>query len=196
MDNDFQKIMAEHSDEQLIKIVTIQRNDYNPLAIEAADFEITKRNIDLSKIEEVADKFIEQEVKKKEFDSSIVPSYFRFYHFIIDTIAVLILVFVFAKVLDFFIDSPNEIITRIIISIIMLFSFMLYYLVLEYKYQKTLAKIFTKTKVVSNNNKPLTFTDVLIRTICRFIPLDRISYLFSKRGFHDYLSQTNVIFDK
>ena len=195
MENDFKKIMAEYSDEQLIKIVTIQRNDYNPLAIEVADLEIKNRNIDLSKIEEVKENLIAKDVKQKEFDSRIVRSYIRFYHFIIDSIAILFFVFILLKVLDIFIDSPTKMITNIIVSFISLITFFTYYIVLEYKYKKTIAKFITKTKVVKDNNQILKLTDILIRTICRLIPFDRFSYLFSKRGIHDYLSQTDIVYD-
>src|ERR1035437_3059242 len=176
MENDFKKIMAEYSDEQLIKIVTIQRNDYNPLAIEVADLEIKNRNIDLSKIEEVKENLIAKDVKQKEFDSRIVRSYIRFYHFIFDSIAILFFVFILLKVLDIFIDSPTKMITNIIVSFISLITFFTYYIVLEYKYKKTIAKFITKTKVVKDNNQILKLTDILIRTICRLIPFDRFSY--------------------
>jgi len=38
--------MAEHKDSELIKIVTILRNDYQPLAVTAAEEELKKRQID------------------------------------------------------------------------------------------------------------------------------------------------------
>ncbi|QHI34860.1 hypothetical protein IMCC3317_02050 [Kordia antarctica] len=37
MENEFKRVMSERSDEELIKIVTIERNGYNPIAIEAAE---------------------------------------------------------------------------------------------------------------------------------------------------------------
>lgn len=48
MENEFKKVMSERTDEELIKIVTIERGKYNPTAIEAADAEVEKRNIDPS----------------------------------------------------------------------------------------------------------------------------------------------------
>lgn len=43
--NDFTKVMSERSDEQLIEIVTRQRNDYQPQALEAAEKELERRNL-------------------------------------------------------------------------------------------------------------------------------------------------------
>ena len=37
MENEFAKVMSERTDEDLIKIVTVERENYNSTAIEAAD---------------------------------------------------------------------------------------------------------------------------------------------------------------
>ncbi|WP_417198809.1 RDD family protein [Bizionia sp.] len=64
---------------------------------------------------------------------------------------------------------------------------------MEIKFQKTLGKFITKTKVVKLNREKPNPSDIINRTICRFIPFDGISYLFVKNGLHDYLSKTKVI---
>ena len=43
MTTDFKNAMSQRTDEELIKIVTILRNDYQPIAIEVAEDEIKKR---------------------------------------------------------------------------------------------------------------------------------------------------------
>ena len=43
MNIDFNEVMSKHADDELIKIVTIDKNKYQPLAIEAAEEEIKKR---------------------------------------------------------------------------------------------------------------------------------------------------------
>ena len=40
MENEFTKVMSERTDEELIKIVTVERTGYNATAIEAADAEV------------------------------------------------------------------------------------------------------------------------------------------------------------
>lgn len=66
MENEFMKAMSERTDEQLIKIVTAERDKYNPTAIDAAEFEVTKRNIDTNKFEEIREKATTERVAKKE----------------------------------------------------------------------------------------------------------------------------------
>ncbi len=53
MTTDFKNVMSQRTDEELIRIVTVQRDDYQPMAVVAAEDEIQKRGIDLTKIEEV-----------------------------------------------------------------------------------------------------------------------------------------------
>ncbi|WP_255572920.1 hypothetical protein [Hanstruepera marina] len=56
MENEFAKVMSERTNEELIKIVTIERARYNPTAIEAADAEVEKRNIDTSEFETIRER--------------------------------------------------------------------------------------------------------------------------------------------
>ena len=52
MNSDFKDVMFKRTDDELIKIVTIDKGKYQSLAIEAAEEEIRKRNIDTTKIEQ------------------------------------------------------------------------------------------------------------------------------------------------
>ena len=65
----------------------------------------------------------------------------------------------------------------------------LYYVVLESVYGKTIGKMATGTKVVDlYGNKP-DAKKALLRTICRFIPFDAFSFLGSpSKGWHDTLA--------
>jgi len=40
MENKFSEVMSQRTDEELIKILTVDRERYNPIAIEAAESEI------------------------------------------------------------------------------------------------------------------------------------------------------------
>jgi len=68
-----------------------------------------------------------------------------------------------------------------------------YYFILEFLTQKTLGKVITKTKVVSITGSKATAAQIFIRTICRCIPFEYLSYLISTAGLHDRLSATRVI---
>ncbi|OIQ19411.1 MAG: hypothetical protein BM549_10735 [Lacinutrix sp. MedPE-SW] len=75
----------------------------------------------------------------------------------------------------------------------MIALYYLYYLIFEYTTGQTIGKIITKTKVVNIDNdlKP-SFSTILLRTLCRLIPFEIISYLFSVNGLHDRLSKTTL----
>lgn len=70
----------------------------------------------------------------------------------------------------------------------------LYYAIFEATTGKTIAKYVTKTKVVSNSGLKPTLKSIIIRTLCRFIPLDAISFLLNDGvGWHDTISNTVVV---
>jgi uncharacterized RDD family membrane protein YckC len=66
---------------------------------------------------------------------------------------------------------------------------------MEHKFQKTVGKFITRTKVVNLNGEKPTLNDIMVRTFCRLIPFDRLSFFFAKNGFHDGISNTRVIKD-
>lgn len=93
MENEFAKVMSERTDEELIKIVTVERESYNPTAIVAADSEVEKRNIDTSEFEKIREKATAEKEQKEKVDSNVVSSGIRFVNFLIDFIVWLILAF-------------------------------------------------------------------------------------------------------
>jgi len=196
MKNKFEIVMSERTDEELIKIVTTERDDYQPIAIEIAEKEIEKRNINTRKFHEIREKTIIEKKEKEKVDSNIVSSLTRFLNFTIDTIAFLILVFIIGLIFDFIFPREQNTPIEFIAYLLIISSFFGYYIFLESKYQKTIGKFITKTKVVTKLNEKPELKDIIVRTICRLIPFDRISFLFMKNGFHDSLSNTIVIKDK
>jgi len=52
MENKFTISMVQLSDTELLKVVTISRNDYQPEAIEAAEIELKNRNLSVQQTEE------------------------------------------------------------------------------------------------------------------------------------------------
>ena len=69
-----------------------------------------------------------------------------------------------------------------------------YYILCESLWGKTIAKIITKTKVVSYQGEKPSFFLIVWRTLCRLIPFDPISFA-EKIGCHDSLSATIVVND-
>ena len=196
MNTDFKDVMSKRTDEDLIKIVTVDRDGYQPLAVEAAEEEIKKRNIDTTKIEQVKTDLTSKIEEQKEFDSKKVSSLTRFIHFIVDTIAFFIVTMIFAFILGLFINPTDQSIMTLIGYLMLAVGFFGYYVFMETKYQKTIGKFITKTKVVNKNGTKPEVGDIVRRTFCRLIPFDRISFLFTANGFHDRLSDTTIIKDE
>jgi uncharacterized RDD family membrane protein YckC len=191
MNSDFKDVMLKRTDDELIKIVTIDKGKYQPLAIEAAEEEIRKRNIDTTKIEQVKVDLTTKFEEEEQFETKKVSSFTRFLNFIIDGIVWFIIVAILTVQL-----SAKDAIQMLFGYFIFFASFIGYYAFMETKYQKTIGKFITKTKVVTKNGTKPNAGDILRRTFCRLIPFDRVSYLFTSNGFHDRLSETTVIKDE
>ena len=195
MENKFAKVMSERTDEELIKIVTVERGSYNPTAIKAADAEVEKRNIDTSEFEKIREKATAEKEQKEKVDSNVVGSGIRFVNFLIDFIVWLVLAFIISFVIGLFIQPTDQGMISIIGYILIFGTFIAYYAIMEIKFQKTIGKFVTKTKVVKMNGEKPTDGDIITRTFCRLIPFDRLSFLFVKNGIHDFLSKTKVVKD-
>ena len=76
-----------------------------------------------------------------------------------------------------------------------LVTLFIYYLVCEGIWFRTVGKLVTGTHVVQSSGQDPTFSRILIRTITRYIPLEFLTYLDSKRprGWHDRWSDTSVV---
>jgi len=194
MKDSFDNVMSKKSNQELIKIVTTDFSKYQLEAVESANREIKLRNIDSSKFQEIAEIVNIENHGQEKFDKSIVSSTLRFIHFIVDIISFFIINFILTILITFFfkIDSNKNILP---FWIIMIISFFINYAFMEYKFQKTLGKFFTKTKVVNLNGEKPSLNDIIVRSFCRLIPFDRISFLFAKNGFHDGISNTRVVKD-
>ena len=197
MENEFTKVMSERTDQELIKIVTVERERYNPTAIEAADLEIEKRNIDTTEFEKIKEKATVEKAQKQKVDSDVVGSGIRFINFLIDFIVWLVLASIISFIIGLFVPvtPENQGILTLFVYILFFASFISYYAIMEIKFQKTVGKFVTKTKVVTMNGEKPENGDIITRTFCRLIPFDRLSFLFVKNGIHDFLSKTKVVKD-
>jgi len=92
MENKFNEVMSQRTDDELIKIITVERERYNPIEIEAAESEIKKRNIDTNRFEEIKkasslEKKEEEKVKSnifslgKKFKKLLIEFLFDFFYF-------------------------------------------------------------------------------------------------------------------
>ncbi|MGM1055912.1 MAG: RDD family protein [Bacteroidota bacterium] len=195
MENEFAKVMSERTDNDLIKIVTIEREKYNPNAIAAAENEIEKRKIDTTAFEQVREKITIEKTRQETVEKNVVSSLTRFWNFLIDILVWFIIASLLSSILDLFIQTSDQFLLHLLGYTLIFGSFIAYYAIMEIKYQKTVGKFITKTKVVKMDGTKPDSSDIVGRTFCRLIPFDRISFLFVKNGFHDYLSKTKVVKD-
>jgi len=200
MNIDFKDIMSSRTDEELIKIVTVNRDDYQPLAIVAAEEEIKRRNLGTTKIEEVENDFLANIEKEKQVDSKAVSSLTRFFHSIMDSFVWLTIAYILTSLLVLLLSlfgfSQSDESILLIAFTVPLITAVGYYYIMEAKFQKTVAKFITKTKVVTNSGNKPNKNDIWKRTFYRLIPLEQVSFLLNRSGLHDRLSDTRVIKDE
>lgn len=99
----------------------------------------------------------------------------------------------FFSITVFILLFKNQIAQENIKWISIVFYF-LYYFLFEMMLGQTPGKMFTGSKTVSiTGNREYFFIQILIRSLTRFLPLDMLSYLFSYRGLHDWISKTTIV---
>ena len=127
-------------------------------------------------------------------NKSYSPIVLRLINFLVDSITILLIIFSIAYVIGNYGVSFNSYVVNYIYStLLVLISFIGYYLILEFKFQTTLGKLLTRTYLVDiKGNKP-SFSLVLKRVLIRLIPIEPLSFLFSKNGWHDKFSKTCVL---
>lgn len=85
--------------------------------------------------------------------------------------------------------DPSIIIPLFLIQTIVIFC---YFFIFEGLFQRTPAKFITNTLVIMRDGSKPGLKDIAIRTLCRFLPLEALSYK-SGTWWHDRLSKTVVV---
>jgi len=71
---------------------------------------------------------------------------------------------------------------------------LVYFTLMETFFQKSLGKFITKTVVVLEDGSKPKSSDIFIRSLCRYIPFEALSFLGDEgRGWHDSISDTYVV---
>jgi uncharacterized RDD family membrane protein YckC len=196
MKNNFTKIMTHKTDEELIKIVTVDIGKYQDQAIETARKELEFRSIDKVRFTEVAVNLEAEKQKFEKIKDNTVSSKIRFLNFMIDFSIIFVTYFFIIPNIETLLSLTSQTERAIYRITTFIIFIVLYYMLLEHKYQKTIGKIITKTKVVNLEGEKALIGDIVSRTLCRLIPFDRVSFFFTRNGFHDVISKTKVIKDK
>ena len=125
----------------------------------------------------------------------------RFTNYLLDFIFYLILSFIFGTFIGivFVLFLPDALFifetdNKVIDYFFGIVFGMVYYTVFEALTGRTIAKYITRTKVVTENGEKPDFMTIFIRSLCRFVPFDPLSFLLSDHtGWHDRWSKTIVI---
>ncbi|MBU2709230.1 RDD family protein [Zooshikella marina] len=131
-------------------------------------------------------------------ETKIAGTMKRFMNMVIDSIFLFITAFpvaiVIALLLDVFEATHLEYIYNE--KVIVIITFLVYFVPQEAIWGRTLGKLITQTKVVNRQGLKPNFFQVVIRTLCRLIPFDMLSF-GSKNdrpvGWHDKIPRTYVI---
>lgn len=119
MNHQFEEVMANHSDEELVKIINSEPGDYQPEAIDAAHKEIQKRKIDVKK-KSIEPKEVETESNhSNEEETGIRYPALRFISGFYKILAYLVVIIaVIAIIISFASDSPSLGVLEILIALI------------------------------------------------------------------------------
>ncbi|MGB3452790.1 MAG: RDD family protein [Moheibacter sp.] len=130
---------------------------------------------------------------------STASSGLRFANFIVDNILYAIVSNIIQAFLLFVLipnsnlgdSDPVFIIFWILFSI---FFVTMFYAVQEYLFKgRTIRKFVTGTRAVTLDGEEPDFKRYFIRSLCRIIPFEPFSFLFSASGWHDTISKTRVV---
>ena len=146
MENSFDDVMSKRSNEELIIIVSTDRSKYQPLAVISAEKEIDKRSIDKTIISVLNEKIQIESSKIDKTKSEFTTIDKRIINQIIDFSVILVLTLFSNMIIKAVFNSSEDFTGIILMSV-----YFIYYIYLENKYQQTLGKYYTKTKVVTVN---------------------------------------------
>jgi len=168
------------------------------LTDQIADFEDTCGSF--AEDSEVLEK-LELEKIENEINDKMASQGKRFLNYLLDLVFIVIFILVFYFILGIILalvapstlsnmEEGNKLLQYLVSFIVS----MIYYTSFETVTGKSIAKYITKTKVVTEIGEKPNFKIIVIRSLCRFIPLEAFSFLFNDgSGWHDTISSTKVI---
>ncbi|MNU19358.1 RDD family protein [compost metagenome] len=129
----------------------------------------------------------------------------RFFHWVVDlTVMSLVVIPVIISLGYWLADSGilegNETLQKFFrgrwsLYTIIFVLILIYYPISEILFGSSPGKFLTESRVVNSKAESPNSSTIFLRTLCRNIPFDALSF-FSKRGWHDSLSETYVVKEK
>jgi len=124
----------------------------------------------------------------------LAPSLKRFFNMFIDQFVITALWLVPVFILSLIFKSLPEHEWGIIVTYP--FAVFLYYIIAESLFSRTIGKVITKTRVITDTGEKPGLPMIIKRTLCRFIPFEQYSFMQSDIGLHDRYSRTIVVIDR
>lgn len=127
-----------------------------------------------------------------DFEQYYVSNGTRFANYLVDfTASAALILFLTFRALDNDPGLEQDESTFNIVAYLLIFG---YYSLFEIFSQRTLGKIITGTKVVTIDGRKPSAGDILLRTLCRFVPFEAFSFFGDvNKGWHDKWSKTMVV---
>lgn len=123
----------------------------------------------------------------------------RFVNYLIDLIIFYVLMFIVGIFIGVAavagLTSIESVAVTILTYIFAIAFFLLYYTLLEGSKGKTLGKLVSKTKVVTEDGSPMTYSKAFLRSLSRLVPFEPLSVFFGLKMWHDQWTNTMVIKD-
>ncbi len=184
--------MSGKTEEELVALLTLNREDHSPDAIAAAEAEVRARGITADSFIEIKESLENQLLSAFTLEMLKVNAGIRFVHFLVDSSIIFLLYFVVLAFLPerWFQDSGAGNFNQ---SMSFITLYVLYYGGMEVIFKKTAGKFLTGTKVVTSDGSDPGIIHIISRTFSRLIPFDQLSFLFTRNGIHDLVSRTIVI---
>ena len=146
-----------------------------------------------------------EHLKLKEIENRVIDQmasqWKRFLNYLLDLVSILFFIFIFSLILGIVLAivapsvvsdlGKSNLLFEYVVGFIVM---MIYYTSFEAITGRTIAKYITKTKVVTETGEKPDFKRILVRSLCRFIPIEPFSILFNDGlGWHDSISKTRVV---
>jgi len=123
----------------------------------------------------------------------------RFVNYLIDLIIFYVLMFIVGIFIGIAavagVASTESVAITILTYVFAIAFYLLYYTLLEGSKGKTLGKLVSKTKVITEDGTPMTYNKAFFRSLSRLVPFEPLSVFFGLKMWHDQWTNTMVVKD-
>lgn len=188
--NQFIEVMKKHSTEKLLEILNTQRKDYTEDAIAAIEEVLKERGVNYEK---KTDKTCVVRNEILTIEKIKADTWKRLLGHIVD---VAFIMFLTVTILIFAVIAESATISNFEINLTYSAFYFLYFFGMEATNDgKTIGKKLLRMSVTNDIGESSSMSKIGLRTLCRFIPFDILSFLWGG-NWHDNISGTYVVSDK